>query len=454
MNFSYVLDKEPYQRELSDSIDKLSSVVGSNHVAYMHGKSSLITDKVVTSLRYVQEQQGVPGIIEGMLLEACYKAEIAGAGSADLCSSFSLALITKIVQLCEAGYNFKTLRQEAQEGYRAFHKHLNSLAAEPTEKSLHEAVRGSVEDSLLAEMVLEAIKLAGVEGTVFPEHTKTLTPSVELVNGYKFKIDPPRSFYDGKGQWKKQYPKMLIIDGVIERVSEIHGILERASKTKDPIAFITRGYGDEVIMTLKINQDRQTLNIIPIIVPFDLEGINMLNDISIVCGADIVTALKGNLISTIQYDDLTSVDSINCQGNLMTLINKGTEKNVAAHAQFLTQKQEKQHVEDVSDLLLKRIRSLSSFCIRLRVASKSEQQKMKDLEAVDMGLRIVRSVMSHGVIDASAIDHPDDLFGQAWNAVKEDYGHRPLMSVLSAVHHGMSLAMMVCSVEKAILRTQ
>lgn len=454
MNFSYVLDKEPYQRELSDSIDKLSNVVGSSHVAYMHGKSSLITDKVVTSLRYVQEQQGVTGIIEGMLLEACYKAELNGAGSADLCSTFALALITQITQLCEAGYSFKALRQEAQEGYKAFHSHLSSLAAEPTEKALHEAVRGAVDDPLLASMVLEAINLAGVEGTVFPEHTKTLVPSVELVNGYRFKISPPTPFYAGKGKWKRQFPKVLIIDGVIERVSEIHGILEKASQTKEPIAFITRGYGEEVIMTLKVNQDRRTLDIIPIIVPFDLEGINMLNDISIVCGADIVTSLKGNLISTIKYDDLKSVDSINCQGNLMTVLNRGTEKHVADHAQFLTRKQEQQHVEDVSDLLLKRIRSLSSYCVRLRIASKSEQEKMKDLEAVDMGLRIVRSVMSHGVIDASAIEHPDDLFGQAWNGVKDKLGQMPVLSVLSAIHHGMSLAMMACSIEKAILKTQ
>jgi chaperonin GroEL (HSP60 family) len=451
MTFTKVLDKRPYLQRLQQSVDKLDGVIGADHVAYMHGRSSLVTDKVVTSLRYAKETEGIPGIIEGMILEACYKAEIASAGSASLCASFSLALIEKIIEKCEAGYTFKEVRQEAIGAHRSFYGALNALAADPTLETLKMAVRDAVGDKMLGEMVLAAVELAGVDGTVIPEPTQTVVPSIELVHGYRFAINPPRSFYDGTGKWEKAYPKVLVIDGVIERVSEIHGILEKAATTKQPIVIITRGYGDEVLSTLKMNHDRRTLNIIPIIVPFDLDGINMINDISIVCGADIVTSLKGSVISAVRFDDLKTVESITCHGKTMTVINKKTEVAIRNHVQFLSDKQQKQHIEDVSDLLLKRIRALASMCVRLRVASKTEPQKLKDLEAVDVGLRIVKSVMGHGVVDTSSIEGDGTIFGDAWDKTKESYGTMPLMSVLSAVHHGLSIAAMACSVEKAIV---
>ena len=50
------------------------------------------------------------------------------------------------------------------------------------------------------------------------------------------------------------------------------------------------------------------IHIFPIAVPLDLYGANALKDLAYVSGNDIVSALKGDLISSIQVDDHRSIE--------------------------------------------------------------------------------------------------------------------------------------------------
>lgn len=448
MGFSYVLSGKEYRKGLELSSRVLGEVASSKEVAYSHRESALITNKIVTSLRYVQEKSGLSAMIQGMLLEACYRSEIVGANSSDVCSSFSLALVNEILQRRAAGHDIKSIRKELEKEFVQFKDSLTSN--KPTEAQLHSAILDAVENPLLATMVIESVNLAGLEGVVIPDHTVNATPSIELITGYHFKTSPAPSFLGPDGKWKKERVRILLIDGVIEQVSEIHGVLEALSSTREPAIFVTRGYGPEVIQTLKVNNERRTLRVMPVTVPFDLEGINMLNDIAVVCGADLVSSAKGQVVSSIRYDSLVQVDGITCQKGSMIISNSRTENNVRIHAHALSDRMEREKVEDVSELILKRIRSLNSQYVNLKVSSKSEQEKLHDLEAVDMGLRVVKTVMSNGVMNLDDIKM-DGMLGAALEKMQAKTRMKPVLSVLSAVQHGLAFALMATSVEAAVL---
>ena len=448
MEWTTVIDGEEYRNQLGKEVEKLSGITCAEESAYMHGTShALITNKVVTSLRYVKDGRGISSVVHGMLLEACYRSEMIGADSSDMCASFSLALIDEILKLKSAGHSVRSIHKQLEEEFVDFKSRLSIQT--PTRLDLVQAVNQAIEKPLLAAMVVEAIDLAGLEGVILPEYTVNATPSIELVTGYHFKSNPNMSFLGPDGKWKKERVKILLIDGVIEKVSEIHGLLEAFAATKEPAIFITRGYDPEVLHTLKVNHDRRTLRIMPVVVPFDLEGINMLNDIAVVCGTDMVSSAKGQLISSVKYQDLVKVDGVTCQRGSMIISNTANERNVRKYAKMLTERMEKEKVEDMSELLLKRIRSLNSHYVKLRVASKSEQEKIHDLEAVDMGLRVVKTVMSHGMMNVQDIK-ANGLVGRAIKRMQTKTGRKPVLSVLSAIQHGLSFATMATSVESAV----
>jgi len=122
-----------------------------------------------------------------------------------------------------------------------------------------------------AAMLQQALALAGYGGRIIIEKTQSPMPSVELVRGYTFDLEPilpiDVSFV---------HPRVFCIDGFIEEVSEIHHLLEAAAAAREPCFVFVRGVSDDVKHTLKVNYDRGSLRVLPIGVKFDLEGMNTL----------------------------------------------------------------------------------------------------------------------------------------------------------------------------------
>ena len=66
--------------------------------------------------------------------------------------------------------------------------------------------------------------------------------------------------------------KVLIIDGMIESIGEIHHVLEKAASEKNPIVMFVRSMADDVRSTLSLNVKRGTIDLIPVEVGFNEEN--------------------------------------------------------------------------------------------------------------------------------------------------------------------------------------
>ena len=104
-------------------------------------------------------------------------------------------------------------------------------------------------------------------------------------------------FFNSNRAWEKKNCKVFIVDGDITAVSDIHYLLESLSEEKRSCLLIARSFAPDVLNTLHVNFARGTLNIIPVDIPFEQDTANILVDIAAACNTDIVTPLKGDLIS-------------------------------------------------------------------------------------------------------------------------------------------------------------
>lgn len=245
-------------------------------------------------------------------------------------------------------------------------------------------------------MVLEALRLAGFGGRIMVEKTSSVVPSVELVRGYTFDLTQllPTNV-------SLVRPRIVCIDGFVESVSEVHHLLEAASESKEPCVVFTRGFSDDVIHTLKVNYDRGSLRVVPVKVPFDLDGMNTLVDLSTVSGADMVSSLKGDLISSVRLHDSPYVDQVTVVNGKTVVINTRTKGRVTSHVAQLRARRADVEVDDVGRLLDKRIKSLSPNHVVLRLPD--DRSFVVNSQAVDHALRAVRSAIDHGVTAQGAL---------------------------------------------------
>jgi hypothetical protein len=239
-------------------------------------------------------------------------------------------------------------------------------------------------------MLHHALDLAGYGGRIIIEKTHSQTPSVELVRGYTFDLDAilpvDVSFVR---------PRVFCIDGYVEEVSEVHHLLEAASQSREPCVVFVRGVSNDVKHTLKVNYDRGSLRVLPIGVKFDLEGMNTLVDLSIASGCDLVSSLKGDLISSIKFHEAPYVDQVSVFRGHTVVANASTHNNVAAHVANLRTRRQEEQIDDKGQLLDKRIKSLSPNHVVIRLPD--DKDYVTSTQAIDNTLRAIKSAIDFGV---------------------------------------------------------
>ncbi len=241
-------------------------------------------------------------------------------------------------------------------------------------------------------MLTTALELAGFAGRVVVEKSRSHVSSVELVKGYTFEAAPAWPLVA-----KLDKPRVLCIDGMIENVSEVHHLLEASGEAKEPMLLFLRGMHDDVKNTLRVNFDRGALVVVPIIVPFDLAGMNMLKDIAVATGCRLVTHLAGDLISSVQYSELSSTDAASVYRNKVVLVNKGNQRSVHAHLKELrTRRSEPGLVDDVGKLLDARIRALSPNHVVIRIPD--DKDFVVRSQSIDYALRALKSLVDYGTV--------------------------------------------------------
>jgi len=270
----------------------------------------------------------------------------------------------------------------------------------PGHSDLMAGINCATTDPLITQVVWEAISLAGLEGKIYVENGPHDHYLIEQKIGYNFKVKPYRFFLrNGETNWEANNCKVLIIDGVIEDASELDHVLTRTFDTKIPIVIIAQGFSEEVIATLSANQKADKFDCVAIRIMPDLDSLNMANDIAQICGSIPVSCQSGITTTSMNYEELPTVDHLVCGRNEMTIENKGTRNAVSAHIRALLDRRSQQTVEDITNILDKRIRSLVANSVVINLpnvpASNIDDIRVK----LDNGLRASKTLLNHGVTD-------------------------------------------------------
>lgn len=268
------------------------------------------------------------------------------------------------------------------------------------ERDMRFAIKDICNDDTLYNVCNEALKLAGIEGKIVVENSKQQNYTIELKEGYNFNVVPYKPFLEKGNMWSRKECKVLVVDGIIENVSELDQLLMKCHETKQPMAIISQGYSEEVVATLLTNKQRGLLDVVPLRLKPDLENLNVINDISAVCGRDPVSHLKGEMITFVRYEDLTTIDKITVFENKTSIENHKTYASVLEQVKMLIEKRSNNHgVEDIQVMIDNRIKSLSPNLVVIylpeNASARSDSIKVK----IDEVLRFVKTSINYNVMN-------------------------------------------------------
>lgn len=344
---------------------------------------------------------GVKNCIKNMLFENAMKLDSSSGFAAFISTLASIKMIKQ---------NMLVKRDKFEK--IDIDKSLSIVSQASKHASLDDAIntiKNYCGDPLASSMLLQACVLTGHSGQIYVDSSPSTKNSIELTNGYTFQFGLEENFCASSKtkEWKEYSPKVIIIDGVIETVGEINRVLEYCHNENAACIIFARGFSEEVLGTLSVNKARETLNVVPVLVPFDLEGINSLVDLAVICGTDIVSSIKGDAISAIDPNELKAIDYINASSKSITITNESTKACVQSHSRKILERKNETNIQDKKDLYNKRVKSLSSVCTNIKIAGKGLQQDILKFR-IQHGINMLKHICRFGCITLNNISDTKD----------------------------------------------
>ena len=225
------------------------------------------------------------------------------------------------------------------------------------EKTIHDETTNAYK-----ELLLDAAHKAGSLGTVVVRKTDSY-PRIEIDCGSKFNCEPHPFFYSEDTK-KIEFDNCIfvVVDGAIIEVSEIHHLLSYCYENKVPCVLMATNYSDDVANTLRVNWEKKLVNILPLILNKDLANINQAKDICQVTNTIPVSKDTGMLVSNIVFKEC-ALNNITFASEKSTLSISTTKDNFEAIRnlrQDISLKLENEKVDDIREILKKRLSSLST----------------------------------------------------------------------------------------------
>tara|TARA_E500000331_G_C17259563_1_gene714604 strand:+ start:277 stop:1575 length:1299 start_codon:yes stop_codon:yes gene_type:complete len=343
-----------------------------------------ITDSIVQKYILSNPESKDGNIIKSLVTDAAIRSETLSATSGETCLNMASIMMKSLEDKINVEKISDTIKTNSKRLERSDLVSLSNIIFK--------------ENSIQSKIVLDIFDTINFTYPVFIERTNHVDTSISISNGFNFKIKVD-SRYLKSGKWNRSNVKIFVIDGFIESVGEIHHLLESASSTKQPIVIFARNFSEDVENTILYNFKRGTIDVFPVSVGFDENTLNILNDISICSGANLVSSIKGDLISKSTKEDQAVIDEIFINKSSITITKNNESPMLKSHMSYLTGKRDEAYdTKDLFDIFNKRIRSMISGKAEVKIGTDLYNKDIRIIEKLDLIMRIIRSYMSSGVI--------------------------------------------------------
>ena len=212
---------------------------------------------------------------------------------------------------------------------------------------------------------------------IFVKKSNAAKSSIKISNKPTFYIDFDNDYFLGRDIWKKQQARIYLLDGRIEKTSEIFHLLNKCVKDKIPTLLFCYGISNEVKNVIIKNLISNTIDLFPVVLKQSLSQINLLRDMSILTGQNVISAKLGDVFSVAIKKEAQLINNINISQGYIDFQKNCSKKTLNEHINFLNIKKKKcLHLDRTkAELYNKRISEISDNRIDIYLSQNNDLDK-------------------------------------------------------------------------------
>ncbi|MDE7080475.1 MAG: chaperonin GroEL [Muribaculaceae bacterium] len=263
-------------------------------------------------------------------------------------------------------------------------------------------------DEEIGRLIAEAMKKVKKEGVITVEEAKGTETTVDVVEGMEFDrgyISPYFVTNTEKMECDMDSPYILLYDKKISNLKDLLPVLEPVAQSGRPLLIIAEDVDNEALATLVVNRLRGSLKICAVKAPgFGDRRKEMLEDIAILTGGQVISEVKGMSLAQTTIQDLGTAEKVTVNKDNTIIVNgAGNSDAIAARVSQIKAQIETTTSDYDKGKLKERLAKLAGGVAVLYIGAASEVEMKEKKDRVDDALSATRAAIAEGIVPGGGV---------------------------------------------------
>lgn len=372
--------------------------------------SPTITCDGVTVAKEIELKEPFENMGAQLVREVASKtSDVAGDGTTTA-TVLAQSIFNEGIKNIAAGANPIALKRGIEKGTDVVVEKIKKDAIPVTEKAqmAQVATISAHMDSSIGDLIADAMEKVGKDGVITVEEAKTITTSLEVVEGMQFDrgyLSPYFVTDADRMEAILEEPYILIYEKKLSVMKDLLPILEKIVQAGKSFLIIAEEVEGEALATLVVNKIRGVLKCCAVKAPgFGDRRKAMLEDIATLTGGKLIAEELGIKLENVKLDDLGKTKRVVIDKENTTII-EGAGKSSDIKARI---SQIKLQIEDTKsdydrEKLQERLAKLAGGVAVINVGAATETEMKERKARVEDALHATRAAVEEGVIAGGGI---------------------------------------------------
>ncbi len=344
-----------------------------------------------------------------LLKEAASKtADVAGDGTTTA-TILAKAIVTEGLKNIQAGSNPMILKKGIEKAVVVLVEELKKMSKKiSTQAEVAQVATISAADSLIGNLIAEALEKVGKDGVVTVEDGKTMDMTVDYKEGMEFDkgfVSPYFVSDADKMEAEVVDAYILITDKKISSAADLVPFLEKFVAVSKSLVIIADEVEGEALALLVVNKLRGTFNVLAVKAPgFGDRRKEMLEDIAILTGGTVISEDTGKKFESVEIDDLGRAGRVTSdKDNTLIVDGKGVKGKIEARIAQIRRELASSDSEFDKEKLQERLAKLTGGVAVINVGAATEVELKEKKERVIDAVAATKAAIEEGIVAGGEI---------------------------------------------------
>ncbi|HEX6969005.1 MAG TPA: chaperonin GroEL [Micromonosporaceae bacterium] len=390
--------------KLADTVKVTLGPKGRNVVLDKKFGAPTITNDGVTIAKEIELEDPYQNLGAQLVKEVATKTnDVAGDGTTTA-TVLAQAMVREGLRNVAAGANPAGLKRGID---AAVEKITSALLEKAAEVDSREAVAHvatiSAQDSVLGDMIAEAMEKVGRDGVITVEEGSALTTELEVTEGLQFDkgFISPYFITDPDAQEAVlDEPYILLTTEKISAIEDLLPVLEKVVQANKPLLIVAEDIEGQALSTLVVNAIRKTLRVCAVKAPgFGDRRKAMLQDMAVLTGAQLIAPELGYKLDAVGVDMLGGARRVVVDKDTTTIVDgRGKAGEVADRIAQIRKEIEATESDWDREKLTERLAKLSGGVAVIKAGAATEVEMKERKLRIEDAIAATKAAVEEGTV--------------------------------------------------------